>query len=270
MVVLMGLPKSIFDAEYPDRWLRTRRFLPRGLRFSNQGDNPPRHFAGGTPIGCGATCPECDQRLTLLWDLDLAAPEFPEFVRNAFVPALRLPLYICWQCMAALYRLDGLEGVVCFPFGPGTEMLFSDESPFADAPQDLPRRPFGFEPIPSRIDALITLQDIVGLEELDQDARATLDGYYGQEIISGWDMPFSVFGGPLMLFQGHQDKVCPNPKCPASALEHPFGELQRDFLMKEMALIHVDAEPELEKHYFQVVYYICCVCFSIRVEYRCS
>jgi hypothetical protein len=266
----MRLPKSIFDVDYPDRWRRTRRFIPRGLRFSDRGNDPSRHFAGGAGSGGGAKCPECKQRLTLLWDLDLAAPELPEFVRQAFAPALRLPLYICWRCMSALYRLGGKEGIVCFPFGPATERLRGDESPFVDSPLELPRRSIRFEPIPSQIDAVISLEDIVGLEELDQEARKILNHYYGRIIDSTWEMPFSVFGGPLMLYQGHQNKVCPNPECPANKLEHPYGELEVDYLMKEMALVHVDAEPELEKHYFQVVYYVCCVCFSIHAEYRCS
>jgi hypothetical protein len=42
------------------------------------------------------------------------------------------------------------------------------------------------------------------------------------------------------------------------------------FLMKEMAIIHYDNEPELAKHYFQLLYYICGICFSMRAEYRCS
>ena len=73
-----------------------------------------------------------------------------------------------------------------------------------------------------------------------------------------------------MIYQGHQNEVCPNPKCPAGRLEHPYGDFETRFLMKEMAVIHHDYEPELAKEYFQLLYSICGICFSIRAEYRCS
>lgn len=267
---MSSLPDSVFNVDYPDRWLRTRRFTPRVLKFSNHFSNSQRHYAGGPPLGSGAECPECHQRLTLLWDLDLTAPEFPDFVRESFAPAERLPLYICWLCVAASYRLVEKGGIISIPFDARTVKCYSDESPFVDAPLELVRRPISFEPISSQIDALITLQDIVGLDQLDQEARTLLNSFYGRAIDSGWDMPFSMFGGAMKLYQGHQNKLCPNPSCPASKLGVPIGELEADYLMKEMALIDVDAEPELEKHYFQIVYYVCCVCFSIRAEYRCD
>jgi hypothetical protein len=80
----------------------------------------------------------------------------------------------------------------------------------------------------------------------------------------------SQFGGKLHLSQRHNNYVCPNKKCPVSKLTHPYGELEVDYLMKELAVIDIDGNEELTKHYFQIAYYICWVCSSIRAQYGCS
>jgi hypothetical protein len=160
--------------------------------------------------------------------------------------------------------------MTCFAFGRSSDPLKEDETPFLDSPNELPLRRIDFERIPSRIDAILSLADIVGVDALDRDARNTIDAYLDKTVSSGWDIPFSQFGGQPLVYQGHRNAMCPNPKCPASRLKHPYGELVVPYLMKELAVIHHDHEPELTKAYFQLLYYICSVCFSIRAEYRCD
>jgi hypothetical protein len=146
----------------------------------------------------------------------------------------------------------------------------ADESPFQDAPIQLPQRKIAFEQIPSILEALLLLEEIVGLETLDAPARAAINDFYGEEIASTWSLPFSQFGGQPLLYQRRRNLVCPNAKCPASKLEHPYGEMELPYLMKELAVIHYDNEPILAKHCFQLRYVVCGICFSIRAEYRCS
>jgi hypothetical protein len=208
--------------------------------------------------------------MVLLWDLDLADPMVADQVRNGFAPAKRLPLYICWQCLATSYTVLSDDRVKCFEFDQHTDGLSEGESPFEEAANELPQRNIAFERIPSMLDALLSLEECIGLEALDAAARRALNEFYGREVTSTWDLPFSQFGGQPLVYQRRSNRACPNPKCPASRLEHPYGEMEIPFLMKELAVIHHDNEPVLAEHCFQVRYVACALCFSIRGEYRAS
>ena len=264
------IPKSLLDAEMQPLWRESRRFVASGMRLTKTTDRKTSHFAGGPATHARSKCPGCGKRWTLLWDLDLSDPLIPDYVRDGFAPAERLPCYICWQCVAASYRVTSNARVQPFAFDSDSEDLLEDETPFVDSPNELPRREIAFERIPSTIDALLSLEDIVGLDELDPAARRAIDGYYGEPMTSGWNLSLSQFGGQPLPYQGHKHLVCPNSKCPTAQLSYPYGDSNFRYLMKEMALIHFDDEPELKKHCFQLLYSVCPVCFSLRAGYRCS
>jgi hypothetical protein len=170
----------------------------------------------------------------------------------------------------AFYSVELSAKIKCLPFPPYTDHLQPGESPFQNAPQVLEQRPLALKQIPSPVHALLSLIDVIGLDELDSAGRKVIDEYYGEQITSDWDMPISQFGGLPLPNQGHQNNVCPNQRCPANKLEHPYGELMEQYLMKELALITGTEEPILDEHCFQILYSICAVCYSLQAEYRCS
>jgi hypothetical protein len=263
------LPKSIFDAEWPSLWRHGRRFFAQPARVSST-RKAGRHFSGGPSPHKGSQCPQCKKRLSLLWDLDLSDPLIPVIVRDGFAPSTRLPFYICWQCVAASYSLSSNTSMQTFVFDQHNEALKADETPFGEAPVELARRPKALTRIPTTIDALLSLADEIGIDECDKSGRQTLSEFLNHKVESDWDLPISQLGGMPLPNQGHSDRVCPNAKCPASTLEHPYGELVRPYLMKELALIHWRDEPILASACFQLLYLVCGICFSIRAEYHCS
>jgi len=261
------IPKSLFDADFHELWRISRRFFARPLRVSAAKDQA-EHFTGGASSHTGCKCQKCEKPLMLLWDIDLCDKLVPEFVRRGYAPATRLPLYICWQCVAASYAV--LSDTKMQVFDDLTDYLTAEETPFQDPSNKVERRSIALSPIPSTVDALLSLADVVGLDALDDSARKTLDAYLGEEVTSEWDLPISQLGGAPLAYQGHRNLVCPNPKCPANRLKHPYGELEVPFLMKDLAMIHQTDEPVLAAHCFQLLYSVCGICFSIRAEYRCS
>jgi hypothetical protein len=262
------LPKSVYDAKIESLWRHSRRFIAYGLRMKSS-PKAIRHYTGGAAPHKGNKCPQCKKCLTLLWDLDLHDELIPDYVNRGFSPAQRLPLYVCWQCLAASYAVLSDRQIKCFPFDLHTEYLQKDETPFRADLVEIPRRPIAFDSIPSTVDAILSLADMIGHDALDKSARKTLNTYFGKRT-EPWDYPMSQFGGQPLVYQDHQNKVCPNPKCPANKLSHPYADSEIAYLMKEMALIHWTDEPVLEEHCFQLLYSICGICFSIRAEYRCD
>lgn len=264
------LPKSVVRAEYVSFWADSRRFVPVGFRFFDRPSGAD-HYAGGPALHQRATCPQCGRGLTLLWDLDLNDASFPEFIRAGFAPASRLPFYVCWTCMAAAYAVEGGDRITTFKFPPRTtDYCRPGESLFEDSPDELPRRRIGLERMPSTVDAAISLASNVGVQHIDDEGRKLLDKYCaGLDRLSN-DLPFSQFGGEPRQFQGWRNHVCPNPDCPASKLEHPYADIEAQYLMKILASIYVDAEPELKKGWYQIAYYGCRICFSMLAEYRCT
>jgi hypothetical protein len=261
----LRIPKTISLFDLRREWKRTRRFSPHGFKLLLETQRGVQHWQGGPPIHRGAKCQGCKQPLMLIWDIALHDGQFPKFLAEAFAPIERLPLYFCAKCGACSYRLTSEKAIQCFE--PDKD---GDESPFAEMPAELDRRRIAFARIPSPVDGILTLEDTIRFEWLDAAAVKVLHEYYGRPIKSTWDMPFSQFGGQPLFTQGHQQIVCPNQKCPASKLEHPYPDLDRDFLMKELAVVEGDADPELQKAYSQIAYHICCTCFAIHSQYRCS
>jgi len=263
------LPKSIYDPSCLRLLRSANRLIPGGLRLA-KAKGKHAHFTGGAAHHRGSKCPGCGRQMALLWDIDLADPLIPDEVRTGFAPAQRLPFYVCWGCMAAAYAVDSNDRIKCFEFDGHTDRLEEGESPFEESPDELPQRKIVFEPVPSTLDALLMLEECIGLEMLDPAARQAINGFYGREITSGGDLRFSQLGGQPLLCQSRRNLVCPDVKCPASKLEHPYGEMEIPYLMKELAVIHYDNEPVLAEHCFQLRYVACAICFSIRGEYRCT
>ena len=264
------IPKSLFDADFRWLWRSSRRFIAKPLQVTST-TRKSNHFCGGPPPHKGSKCPKCKKQLTLLWDLDLNDELIPDYVREGFSPATRLPLYICWQCLAASYVVLSETRINCFPFVDSqVDYLQENESPFQDSPEEVERRPISLSRIPSTIEALLSLSDVVGFDEFDKPAQTTLKQFFKTKIRSDGDLPISQFGGSPLVNQGHGNNVCPNLKCPASTLNHPYGEMTAMFLMKELALIHWKDEPALTQHCIQLLYSVCGICFSLQAEYRCS
>lgn len=158
----------------------------------------------------------------------------------------------------------------CFPFDTHSEPLEEDETPFASIPEERPALPLSLERMATTFDALLSLSDVVSFEDFDDDARNALAAYLGKPVDSTWDVTLSQIGGVPLAYQSLREIPCPNPKCPASRLTHPYGEFQRPYLMKDLALVHHDDDPDLDGVCFQLLYSICGLCFSIRGEYRCT
>lgn len=159
----------------------------------------------------------------------------------------------------------------CFPFDSHDNALEEDESPFGDEiPQESPLQAIELERMPTTIDALLCLSDEIPYDDLDEAAQRALGKYLGGKVSSGWDLVLSQVGGRPMIYQRRRDIPCPNGKCPASKLEVPYGESERRYLMKDLAVVHDTEDPHLDQICFQIVYSICRVCFSIRAEYRCT
>jgi hypothetical protein len=260
----LRIPKDTSLFNLRPEWHRTRRFSPIGFKLVLKAQHRVKHWQGGPATHRGARCLQCKQSLLLIWNLALADQQFPPLFAAAFQPINRLPFYFCTNCGACSYRVIGEGQIQCFtPDADG-------ESPFKEFPLELEQRRIAFLKIPSIVDGILTLEDLVGFDRLDQDAVRELNRYYGRRISSTWDMPFSQIGGQPLMTQGHRQIVCPNQRCPASKLEHPYGELQYDFLMKELAVIGRDCGSDFEKVYSQVAYHICCTCLTIHAQYRCS
>ena len=264
------IPKTLTDAPSQSLWRDGRRFMATALRV-RYSKKKTRHTSGGPATHKGSKCQKCRRRLGLLWSLDLADPVIPDFVREGFAPAGRLPFYVCWQCMAASYAVQSDAQIRCFPFDSYDNTVEEDESPFdEDIPQESPLQAIELERIPTTIDALLCLSDEIEIADLDGSALRALGQYLGGNVNSGWDLVLSQVGGRPMIYQRRRDLVCPNGKCPAHKLEAPYGQSQRRYLMKDLAVVHETEDPHLNQICFQMVYYICRVCFSIRAEYRCA
>lgn len=265
------MPKLLRDViwlrEIPLHWKSTRRFMAAGFRMVQAPKSAKRHWVGGPPSHHGAKCTVCKRPLTLIWDLSLADKAFPEMLRDAFSPIVRLPLYACLKCPSpTCYVVRSETAIRCLPQQP----ISSEGSPLADLPSEFPRRPVQCEPIPSVVDGLLTLVDGIGFGALDEKAKRQVRRFYRRKIDSPWDLPFSQFGGQPKFVQGHWDITCPNPRCAASRIEVAFDVRTRALLMKELAVVDGHGMPEIRSAYAQIAYHICCLCHAIHAQYRCS
>ena len=266
------LPNSLSEVRFPLLWQDGRRLTAHALCIKYQ-EGGSSHFSGGQASHKGSRCPQCKNKLTLLWDLDLNDELIPDFVRQGFAPATRLPFYICWQCVGAAYSISSDSRLKCYPFTRTMDTLGEGESPFCDSPSELERRSVSLERIPTAVEALLNLADNVGFDGFDKPAQSILMKYlkqYKNKYASWDDLSISQFGGQWHEYQSHGNMVCPNPKCPASKLECSVLESDAQYWMKEMALIDWRDEPVLAEHYFLLLYYVCGVCFSVSAHYSCT
>lgn len=263
------LPKSIFDVKLRSIWKNSNRFMPIGLQRTSNA-KPFTHYAGGPAPAKGNRCAQCKKPLTLIWEVNLQDEVIPAYVGEGLAPAKKLPLLICWRCLVASYQVIADDQIKCLPFDMYSDCLNAGESPFGDAPAVLPRRRMGIKRLPTTIDALVSLASVIGFEALDRPSKFALRTFYQTDIRTNDDLPISQLGGQLITYQGHRSLNCPNLKCPAGKMEHPYGELELPYLMKDLALIHWQDEPALAPHCFQLKYSICIVCFSLRAQYECD
>jgi hypothetical protein len=261
---------SLIQDEVPEHWRGTNLYLGHGLMYSSASPNEQvlaNHYAGGPLRHDNAACLECGRPFTLIWDIDLSDSRLPSYVSEAFAPASRLPLFICWQCCVAAYRV--VDDRTVEPLEHFLPNLLEDESPHVDSPVELPHRPIHFVSIPVEIDEIQRAIDADGRDSLSDDDQRRLRKFLGVDRLEWDDYYRSQLGGYIKPFQGQHQYACSNRECPASRIKPPYRD-SADFLMKHFAMVHVDAEPELKKDYFQLVYYVCINCSSITVQYECT
>lgn len=241
------------------QWRSESRFIACPLRVEVGGEEGP-HFTGGVPPHSRIACGQCGKPLTLLWDIDLTDPVLPWYLIKCFWPNKRLPLYICWQCVGASYSVKSDTEIHCHSFDRSHEYCDEDETPFADAPQILPRRPLKLTPVPSAVDGIVQLCKTLGWSRIDQDARRILNSYLQMSVLRS-DVSFSQIGGSSRKYQGDRHAECPNPKCELNG---------QDESMRELAMIHWPEEPVLAHERFQLVYMVCIHCFALTGYYQCA
>jgi hypothetical protein len=261
------IAKNLYLSKIPMLWRLGPRFFARPVRvrFSKRAG---MHFSGGPSPHRGNRCPKCNRRMTLLWDIDLGDTLIPEFVREGFAPATRLPFYTCWQCVTASYAVLSDTNIRTFEFDNQTDFLRAGETPFDDAPDEMTRQPIALKRIPTTIDALLSLAKSLGVDEIDSAGMTALREYFDEEDVFDWNLSISQIGGSTSAKSGFSSLTCPNPKCPANSLKYPFGEHDQPYLMKDLALIHWDGHPILGPHCFEISYSVCGICFSIRSQCR--
>lgn len=225
------------------------------------------HVAGGPCPQGDSHCPNCERPLTTLWNIDLNDPKLPSELRDIFPNCDRLPFLICWQCVSSSYWPQRNGDVKCFPFDWAVDYLEEDETPFAEASNELPERTIAFDVIPANVETLLDDED--NFESFDEHSRTTLEKWYGKELRSSWSLPFSQLGGQPLIVQRHTNLACPNSECPAHSLLDDEST-EDEYFMQELAVVHHDHEPVLAQHCFQILYYVCGICGAIRGEYRCG
>jgi hypothetical protein len=252
----------------PGRY-ESRRALPHGYRLRLTKGKKSRHWQGGPPRHQGAKCVLCRMSLHIVWDIDLTDPIIPMQFSGAFAPATRLPLYFCCHCPSpTLYRVASNDKIKVFR---PADVTMDEENPFDDVPAEFERRSIEFEQIPDVVDALMSWTDDIGFDSLDSRSGRILSKYIGTKVSSDWDLPISQFGGMPLFFQSHQEEVCPNPRCAATELEHPYSFSDRWLLMKELALVHEeDAKLREESQHTQIAFHICWLCQTVHAQYRCD
>ncbi len=228
------------------------------MHISKSGDT--RHFLGGPSTHRGTKCPECGRRYSMVWDLDLGDPGLPSDFAAQFPSLTRLPLYICWTCVAATYRVTS-DVMIRTSEYRHIEVLKADESPYHEASNETEQVPFSLHLVPTCVEALRCQ-----LQCHDQEATRILEKFY-QTTGTG---NFSNLGAFLVPPWGHRPKVCPNTKCPASRFQAPNHDLYYEYMMKELALVDGDGNSHLSEGGLWLNYHVCCICSTIVAEHGCS
>ena len=190
----------------------------------------------------------------------MSDPGLPPDFTNQFPSLTRLPLYICWTCVAATYRVTS-DSMIRTEEYRNIEFLKDFESPYHEAPDEVEQERFALHQVPTCVDTLSC-----HLQDYDDQARTILDQFTD---ITGTGN-FSTVGAHLVPPSGRRPQVCPHSKCPVSRFENAecFSNLEN--LMKELALIDGDGSTLLSQHGLWLKYHICCICSTIVGEYGCS
>ncbi len=255
-------PKSLFEYQVSTVRAYTDRFSERATHIARSGD--ARHFQGGPSTHRGTTCPKCSRRYSKVWDIDLTDPVLPQEFAKQFPSLTRLPLYICWTCVASTYRVISDKTIQTDEYR-WIEVLKADESPYHDVPNEAELVPFSLSPVPTCVDALRCHRG--PYDDCDEEASTMLQRFYDSIGVEN----FSTLGAFLLPAWGHHPKVCPNKKCPASDFESPeLSKSYRRYMMKELALIDGDGNRHVSEQGLWLQYHICCICSTIVAEHACS
>jgi hypothetical protein len=252
----------------------SRRALRRGYRWTT-GNLRSLHRQGGPPRHDAAICALCNLPLRQIWDIDLSDDAFSDEIRQFFPKLTRLPIYFCCLCWKPTQYLPiSDDAIVTFrPDAPKNYDSLTDLNelnPYREAPRSFKKKRIAFEPIPDSVEGLLSLAEDADVMALSVKSRRILSRFVGQKITSSWDLPFSQIGGLPLFVQGSQEHICPNPKCVASKMFHPFVSSHREHLMKELAVITDDVQLSTKPFNAQIAVHVCKLCKTIHCEYRCS
>jgi len=257
---------GLLDAEVPDRW-KSWYYMRQGYRVSEDAGATLRHWRGGSPQHDGAKCPVCRKPLLLFWDIDCRDPRFQSESPELFGGLQRLPLYYCCRRPEpTVYQVLSDDRIKTIR----PDLRADEESPFAGFPDEFQRQPLDLEPIPRDVANLLIVADEFAFDWLNSQERQRLSDYLGDRISSIWDIHLSQFGGRPVLTQGHREISCPNPACATHKMGHPMLRNEKEFALKELAVIDVDAGFEMEANYAQIAFHICWKCHTVHARYRCS
>lgn len=263
----------------PGQALRLNRsYSDEGFMVRPSPDADSHHWQGGPCMHQGATCPECQQPLMLIWDLDLGGPEFVGLPGRLFEGGGRLPLYYCFCHLTTLsYQLVDPERIkVLETPDPDPRQA----PPYDNYPERFDRRPIALVPIPATINNLLLLMQEIDSEEWVHDSDlSALASWLGRDVEDRPDMWRHQIGGAPYLLGGHEELLCPNLSC---ELSRPWVRNEIRFAMKELAVIHNDPRNGLPlwdppsvldegrdvDHWVQLVYHVCEECLTLRVGLR--
>jgi hypothetical protein len=257
---------GLLNAVVPGRW-RSYYYMRQGYRVCAAQDASQDHWRGGPPQHDGATCPVCKKPLLLFWDLNCNDPRFRAESPELFGDLERLPLYYCCRRPEpTIYQV--VSGDRIRTIRP--ELRSGEESPFRGFPDAFERRPIRLDAIPRDVANLLILTNDFDSDWLNQEEQDRLSEYFGERGDSIWDVHLSQVGGAPTLSQGHYELDCPNADCPTHSMGHPILRNKREYQMKELAVIDVDAGFEMESNYAQIAFHMCWKCLTVHAEYRCD
>jgi hypothetical protein len=252
------------DRDVPELW-RSYYYLRQGYHIASAKRTRSQHWQGGPVQHRGAVCGICHRPLLLVWDIKCNDARFRRESLHVFAGMQRLPLYYCFHCPEpTIYRCGKANRIDVLP----TERQSSEESPFANVPPQLPRRPLFLQAIPSPIENLIALSESLGFGWLRSQDRTILARYFGKPSKHFPGPRRSQFGGLPVLQQGHEDIPCPNARCPTHKWGHPIIRNKRYYYLKELAVIDGDAGLDMETHFAQIVFRICWACHLVHGKYQ--
>ncbi|MBN1909230.1 MAG: hypothetical protein JW818_05795 [Pirellulales bacterium] len=250
----------------PSRW-QSCYYMRQAYRVL-PADNPVQnHWRGGSPRHAGARCPLCGKPLLLFWDIDCQDPRFGQESPELFSGLERLPLYYCCRHPEpTAYRIVSTDRIQ--PIRP--DPVTCEESPFQDYPDEFEKRPISLDPIPREIENLLMIANHFYFLWLNDEERERIREYLGEKEGRPFSIHLSQFGGVPGTLQGHSGVTCPNTTCDTHKMGHPLARNEREFAMKELAVIDMDAGFEMKTNCAQIVFHICWKCQTIHAGYQCD